>query len=61
MILDGKKIPYDVVDVAASQESKAKMREIANNPTAVPPQIANGDTYCGVCYLGVVKIKLHDH
>ena len=48
MILDAKKIKYESVDVAASEDGKKKMREIVGSPTALPPQIANGDTYCGV-------------
>lgn len=48
MILDAKKIKYEAVDVAASEEAKMKMREISGNPKALPPQICNGDKYCGV-------------
>lgn len=48
MILDGKKIAYEKLDVAASEEYKKKMRELSGNPTAIPPQLFNGDTYCGV-------------
>ncbi|XP_066914701.1 SH3 domain-binding glutamic acid-rich-like protein 3 [Clytia hemisphaerica] len=47
MVLDGKKIQYTVVDISASEEGKAKMREIAGDPKALPPQVANGDQYCG--------------
>jgi len=47
MILDAKKIPYQKLDVAADESLKAKMREIAKNPTALPPQLCNGDQYCG--------------
>ena len=36
------------IDVAASEEEKKKMRDIAGNPKAIPPQICNGDQYCGV-------------
>ena len=48
MILDGKKIQYEQIDVAASEEAKKKMRELIGDPKALPPQIFNGDTYCGV-------------
>ena len=48
MILDAKKIEYKSVDVAASEDAKKKMRAIAGDPKALPPQIANGDAYCGV-------------
>ena len=48
MILDGKKIEYETVDVAASEEDKKKIRQISGNDKALPSQICNGDTYCGV-------------
>lgn len=48
MILDSKKIAYDKLDVAADEGLKKKMREISKNPTALPPQLCNGDQYCGV-------------
>ena len=42
----GTEVEY--VDVAASEDAKAKMRELSGNPKAVPPQFFNGDVYCGV-------------
>jgi len=48
MVLDSKKIEYSVVDISASEDSKKKIREIAADPKALPPQITNGDQYCGV-------------
>ena len=48
MILDAKKIAYDKVDISADESGKAKMREIAGNPKALPPQLCNVDSYCGV-------------
>ena len=48
MILDSKKIEYEKHDVSASEEIKKKMRKIAGNDKALPPQLCNGDTYCGV-------------
>ncbi|XP_074655441.1 SH3 domain-binding glutamic acid-rich-like protein 3 [Tubulanus polymorphus] len=47
MILDGKKIQYEKVDISANTDEKTRMREIAGDPKALPPQIANGDQYCG--------------
>ncbi|XP_071772293.1 SH3 domain-binding glutamic acid-rich-like protein 3 [Centroberyx gerrardi] len=47
LILDSKKIPYKAVDIAQSGEDKEEMRRKAGNPKALPPQICNGDTYCG--------------
>ncbi|KAH9487655.1 SH3 domain-binding glutamic acid-rich-like protein 3 [Bulinus truncatus] len=46
-ILSGAKIDFQVVDVSASKDDLAKMREIVGNEHALAPQIANGDTYCG--------------
>ena len=34
--------------MAADEDAKKKMRDLSGNPEAVPPQIFNGDTYCGV-------------
>ncbi|XP_060947353.1 SH3 domain-binding glutamic acid-rich-like protein 3 [Limanda limanda] len=47
MTLDSLKIPYTNVDIAQNVEDKDEMRRIAGDPTALPPQICNGDTYCG--------------
>ena len=47
-ILESKKIIAEYVDIAASQEAKEKMRQLMGDPKAIPPQIFNGDQYCGV-------------
>ena len=52
MILESKKIPFNKLDMAADETLKAKMREIAGDPKALPPQLANGDQYCGVSFYG---------
>ncbi|GFN77001.1 Sh3 domain-binding glutamic acid-rich-like protein [Plakobranchus ocellatus] len=46
-ILSGSKIEFTAVDVAANRDDLNKMREVVGNPTALAPQIANGDVYCG--------------
>ncbi|XP_076612909.1 SH3 domain-binding glutamic acid-rich-like protein 3 [Chaetodon auriga] len=46
-ILESKKIPHKLVDIAQNSDDKDLMRKIAGNPTALPPQICNGDVYCG--------------
>lgn len=46
--LDANKIDYTMVDVASSVEDKEKMQELAGNKGTLPPQIANGEKYCGV-------------
>ena len=48
MILDGKKIEYQLLDVAADESLKKEMRDISGNPKALPPQICNDNEYCGV-------------
>ena len=48
MVLDSKQIPYKKLDIAADESLKTKMREIAGDPKALPPQLCNGDQYCGV-------------
>lgn len=48
MILDSKKIPYTPVDICQDSKDKDLMRKIAGDPKALPPQICNGDVYCGV-------------
>jgi len=47
MVLDSKKIPYTKVDITACTAEKERMRSIVGNERALPPQIANGTTYCG--------------
>eukprot|EP00794_Sanderia_malayensis_P000286 gene286-912_t len=47
MVLESKKIPFIAIDIAASDEEKQKMRELAGNPSALPPQLCNGNEYCG--------------
>uniref|UniRef100_A0A3B3DMT4 SH3 domain-binding glutamic acid-rich-like protein n=2 Tax=Oryzias melastigma TaxID=30732 RepID=A0A3B3DMT4_ORYME len=46
-VLSSKKIKYRAVDITQNPEDKDLMRKIANNPKALPPQIANESTYCG--------------
>ena len=48
MVLSGKKIAFIKVDVSMDSDGRDKMREIVGDETALPPQIANGDSYCGV-------------
>ncbi|CAD5123885.1 DgyrCDS12192 [Dimorphilus gyrociliatus] len=46
-ILESKKIDFTVVDIAVEPEAKEKMREILENPKAIPPQLCKGDVYLG--------------
>lgn len=36
------------MDICQNEEDKKLMRKLAGNSTALPPQICNGDDYCGV-------------
>ncbi|XP_041661782.1 SH3 domain-binding glutamic acid-rich-like protein 3 [Cheilinus undulatus] len=46
-VLDSKKIKYERVDITQCSDDKDKMRKLAQNPTALAPQICKGDTYLG--------------
>ncbi|XP_068698276.1 SH3 domain-binding glutamic acid-rich-like protein 3 [Montipora foliosa] len=46
-MLEAQKIPFEVVDVAQDQEALEKMRRLVDDEEALPPQIMNGDVYCG--------------
>ncbi|XP_068433670.1 SH3 domain-binding glutamic acid-rich-like protein 3 [Clinocottus analis] len=46
-VLTSKKINYEPVDITQDANNKELMRELAGNPTALPPQICNGNKYCG--------------
>ena len=48
MVLESKEINFEVIDIASSSDDKEKMRELAGDPTALPPQIVNNGVYCGV-------------
>lgn len=47
-VLDGLKIPYNLVDICQSSEDKELMRKLVGDSKALPPQICNGNDYCGV-------------
>ena len=47
MVLDSKNIAHEVVDISSNEDAKNKMRTIVGDASALPPQIANGDQYCG--------------
>ncbi|XP_013874385.1 SH3 domain-binding glutamic acid-rich-like protein 3 [Austrofundulus limnaeus] len=46
-VLTSKKISYKAVDITQNAQDKDLMRKKAGNPAAMPPQICNGDVYCG--------------
>ncbi|KXJ14044.1 SH3 domain-binding glutamic acid-rich-like protein 3 [Exaiptasia diaphana] len=39
--------PIKYIDIAADSEAKERMRDIAGNPKALPPQICKGNEYLG--------------
>uniref|UniRef100_A0AAR2LLJ0 SH3 domain-binding glutamic acid-rich-like protein n=1 Tax=Pygocentrus nattereri TaxID=42514 RepID=A0AAR2LLJ0_PYGNA len=45
--LDAKKIIYRTLDITQSPDLKDEMRKKVGNPSAIPPQVFNGDKYCG--------------
>lgn len=47
-VLTSKKIPFKSVDISQNSEDKDLMRNRAGNAAALPPQICNGNVYCGV-------------
>uniref|UniRef100_K7FNT7 Uncharacterized protein n=1 Tax=Pelodiscus sinensis TaxID=13735 RepID=K7FNT7_PELSI len=54
-ILDINKMKYELIDVSISEHLLHEMRVKAGNPNAVPPQIFNGDDYCGHIHLNLVS------
>ena len=49
--LDMAKVAYERVDITTDVAIKTEMRKIANDDTAIPPQIVVGDKHCGVSIL----------
>ncbi|NP_001188132.1 uncharacterized protein LOC100528933 [Ictalurus punctatus] len=45
--LDSKHIKYFAKDITQSPDLKDEMRQKAGNPKALPPQVFNGNKYCG--------------
>ncbi|XP_030729507.2 SH3 domain-binding glutamic acid-rich-like protein 3 [Globicephala melas] len=56
-ILDGKRIQYQLVDISQDNALRDEMRALAGNPKATPPQIVNGDQYCGDYELFVEAVE----
>ncbi|MEE6484809.1 hypothetical protein FKM82_014052, partial [Ascaphus truei] len=56
-ILDSKSIKYETVDISVDNSIREEMREKAGNPKAFPPQIFNGDQYCGDYKLFVAAVE----
>ncbi|KAM6427197.1 SH3 domain-binding glutamic acid-rich-like protein 3 [Liasis olivaceus] len=46
-ILDGNHMKYQLVDVSVSESLLQEMRDKAGKADAIPPQIFNGEEYCG--------------
>ncbi|XP_072890672.1 SH3 domain-binding glutamic acid-rich-like protein 3 isoform X1 [Hemitrygon akajei] len=46
-VLDSKGIQYEMIDIAQNNSLKEEMRSKSGNPSALPPQIFNGDQHCG--------------
>ncbi|XP_042125139.1 SH3 domain-binding glutamic acid-rich-like protein 3 [Peromyscus maniculatus bairdii] len=46
-ILDTYKVKYELIDIAVSSQVLEEMRTKVASPKAAPPQIFNGQEYCG--------------
>ncbi|XP_054422576.1 SH3 domain-binding glutamic acid-rich-like protein 3 [Pteronotus mesoamericanus] len=46
-ILDAYKINYELIDISISLKKLQQMRMKVSSPKALPPQIFNGQEYCG--------------
>ncbi|XP_053773152.1 SH3 domain-binding glutamic acid-rich-like protein 3 isoform X2 [Desmodus rotundus] len=46
-ILDAYKINYELIDISISLKKLQQMRRKVSSPKALPPQIFNGQEYCG--------------
>ncbi|XP_062039036.1 SH3 domain-binding glutamic acid-rich-like protein 3 [Lepus europaeus] len=46
-ILDAYKIKYELIDISVSYQMLQEMRMKTSTPKALPPQIFNGQEYCG--------------
>ncbi|XP_034507272.1 SH3 domain-binding glutamic acid-rich-like protein 3 isoform X2 [Ambystoma mexicanum] len=46
-VLESKCKEFENVDISQDNCLREEMRTKAGNPTAMPPQIFNGDMYCG--------------
>ncbi|TSO05447.1 Apolipoprotein Eb [Bagarius yarrelli] len=58
-ILESKNIQFELVDIAVGEEVRSEMRTLSGNPNAAPPQIFNGDQYCGGRFLFQDEPKTH--
>ncbi|XP_062996323.1 SH3 domain-binding glutamic acid-rich-like protein 3 [Elgaria multicarinata webbii] len=56
-ILDGKHIEYNLVDISQDNALREEMRAKSGNPKAIPPQIFNGEHYCGDYELFVEAVE----
>nr|XP_014426929.1 SH3 domain-binding glutamic acid-rich-like protein 3 [Pelodiscus sinensis] len=56
-VLDGKNIKYELVDISQDNALREEMRTRSGNPKAIPPQIFNGDHYCGDYELFVEAVE----
>ncbi|KAM7338792.1 SH3 domain-binding glutamic acid-rich-like protein 3 [Alexandromys fortis] len=46
-IFDSYNIKYELIDITVSPQALEEMRTKTGSPNAVPPQIFNGQEYCG--------------
>ncbi|XP_042194758.1 SH3 domain-binding glutamic acid-rich-like protein 3 [Callorhinchus milii] len=46
-VLDAKGVKYELIDISQENSLKEEMRKKTGIPDACPPQIFNGEQYCG--------------
>ncbi|XP_078279342.1 LOW QUALITY PROTEIN: SH3 domain-binding glutamic acid-rich-like protein 3 [Rhinoraja longicauda] len=46
-VMDSKALSTKMIDIAQNNSVKEEMRSKSGNPSALPPQIFNGDQHCG--------------
>ncbi|XP_033932547.1 SH3 domain-binding glutamic acid-rich-like protein 3 [Pseudochaenichthys georgianus] len=46
-VLSSKKVEFEAIDISQDSNTKDEMRKMANDATALPPQICNGNEHCG--------------
>ena len=58
MILNGKGIEYEWIDISTNGSAKLKMWEICGDK-CLPPQFVRGDTHLGVSYTKLFRFMEH--
>lgn len=57
-VLSSKKVEFEAIDISQDSNIKDEMRKMANDATALPPQICNGNEHCGVSLTQLPKVMI---